>query len=99
MPSEVISDPAASDYLIQGAPEIAKFMYGNSDPTALRRVYHLTSEVPAEYRLPFFRIGPKAIAIRKSRLVAYMARLESQIPEAQKPQAPKARNAVLDLAL
>lgn len=89
MHSEVIDDLITSYYLIQGASEIAKVLYGNSGPLALRRVYHLTSEVPPEYRMPCFKMGPQSIAIRKSKLAAYIERLENQALPEPEPKAPK----------
>lgn len=64
----------ADDILIGGAP-IAKFLIGRSDQKAMRKLYHLTSEVPEADRLPIFRLGGQLCA-RKSTLLTWIAERE-----------------------
>jgi hypothetical protein len=61
MPLESLGDD-----LLQGADEIAHFLFG--DPGRRRRVYHLAETS----RLPVFRIGA-LLCGRKSSLVAWIA--------------------------
>jgi hypothetical protein len=66
--------------MLEGAEEIAEFLFGaDPDPTArrqrMRRVYHLTSQVPPAERLPVFKIAGLLFA-RKSRLIAWIAERE-----------------------
>ena len=64
----------ADDILIGGAP-IAEFLIGRSDQKAMRKLYHLTSEVPEADRLPIFRLGGQ-ICARKTTLLNWIAARE-----------------------
>jgi hypothetical protein len=73
-PSEVAGD------LLEGAEEIAEFLFGGeADPAArrarLRRTYRLTSEVKPADQLPVFRIGSLLFA-RRSTLLRWIAERE-----------------------
>jgi hypothetical protein len=57
------------DDLLQGADQIAHFLFG--DPARRRRVYHLAENS----RLPVFRIGA-LLCGRKSSLLAWIAEQE-----------------------
>jgi hypothetical protein len=55
-----------ADELLDGAQEIAEFMYGD-DPAAVRRVYHL------RHKLPIFNVdGSSILYALKSQLRAHM---------------------------
>jgi hypothetical protein len=64
----------STDLLLGGAP-IADFVFGRSDQKAMRKLYHLTSEVPEEHRLPIFRLGGQLCA-RKSTLLSWIEERE-----------------------
>ena len=70
----------AADLLLGGAP-IANFVFGRSDQKAMRKLYHLTSEVPEADRLPVFRLGGQ-ICARKTTLLNWIASRESGQPGA-----------------
>ena len=61
--------------LLQGTPAIADFLFGGSGKKQMRRLYHLTSEIAEEDRLPVFRLGGRIYA-RKTTLLAWIARRE-----------------------
>ena len=65
------STRAIGDDLLQGAEEIARYLYG--DPTERRKVYHLAEAS----RIPVFRLGATLCA-RKSTLLAWIERQESR---------------------
>jgi hypothetical protein len=58
-----------ADDLLEGAEEIARFMFGS--PNKRRRVYHLA----AHSGLPLFRLG-EVICGRRSTLLAWIAEQE-----------------------
>jgi hypothetical protein len=58
-----------ADDLLEGAEEIARFMFGSTDKR--RRVYHLA----ARSNLPLFRLG-EVICGRRSTLLAWIAEQE-----------------------
>jgi hypothetical protein len=58
-----------ADDLLEGAEEIARFMFGS--PEKRRRVYHLA----AHSDLPLFRLG-EVICGRRSTLLAWIAEQE-----------------------
>jgi hypothetical protein len=58
-----------ADDLLEGAEEIARFMFGSPDKR--RRVYHLA----ARSDLPLFRLG-EVICGRRSTLLAWIAKQE-----------------------
>lgn len=58
-----------ADDLLEGAEEIARFMFGS--PEKRRRVYHLAAHAD----LPLFRIG-EVICGRRSTLLAWIAEQE-----------------------
>ena len=62
--------------ILHGANAIANFLFGD-DPGGRRRVYHLTTEVPAAERLPVFRLGD-VICARPSTLLAWIAEREGR---------------------
>jgi len=64
----------ASD-LLEGADEIARFLYGDS-PTGKRQVYRLSTEVAPEYRLPTFKLGGNTLCARKSAILRWIERQE-----------------------
>jgi hypothetical protein len=64
----------AADLLLGGAP-IADFVFGRSDQKAMRKLYHLTSEVPEADRLPVFRLGGQ-ICARKTTLLNWISERE-----------------------
>ncbi|TYO68493.1 hypothetical protein FXV83_00380 [Bradyrhizobium hipponense] len=66
-----------ADDLLEGAEEIARFMFGSPDKR--RRVYHLA----ARSDLPLFRLG-EVICGRRSTLLAWIA-------EQEKTTRPKGR--------
>lgn len=91
-----------ADDLLYGAAAIAAFLFGD-DPQGIRRVYHLSSEVADEHKPPFFTMGPGAICCRKSTLLAYFAKRESEIYSNPKPRktepkvVTKSKKAALEL--
>lgn len=89
------SIPTLGDDLIYGAPGIATFMFGNCEPRNLRRIYHLSSEVAPEHRIPIFKIGKRGIAIRKSTLLKYIAKRDALVLASAEEANQK--NAVLDI--
>jgi hypothetical protein len=62
--------------VLHGATAIARFLYGD-DPGGRRRVYHLTTEVPATERLPVFRMGD-VICARRETLLTWIADREGR---------------------
>jgi hypothetical protein len=62
-------DDCIADDLLEGAEEIARFMFGSPDKR--RRVYHLA----ASSDLPLFRLG-EVICGRRSTLLAWIAEQE-----------------------
>jgi len=62
--------------ILQGADEIAVFMFGDN-PGGRRRVYRLTSEVPAPFRLPTFKLGNNTLCARKSSILRWIADQEA----------------------
>ncbi len=65
-----------ADDLLEGAEEIALFMFGSSDKR--RRVYHLA----ARSHLPLFRLG-EVICGRRSTLLAWIAEQEKTTGDAR----------------
>jgi hypothetical protein len=63
------ANESLGDDLLQGANQIAHFLFG--DPARRRRVYHLAENS----RLPVFRIGA-LLCGRKSSLLAWIAEQE-----------------------
>lgn len=66
--------PALGDDLLQGAEEIAEFLFG--DRAHARRVFYLSSETRAPDRPPFFKLGGRKICARRSTLLAWIAKRE-----------------------
>ena len=64
-----------ADDLLEGAAEIALFVFGNDSAKARRRVYHLAAMDRSD-RLPVFRIGSQIFA-RKSTLLRSIAEREA----------------------
>jgi hypothetical protein len=62
-------DDCIADDLLEGAEEIARFMFGSPDKR--RRIYHLA----ASSDLPLFRLG-EVICGRRSTLLAWIAEQE-----------------------
>ena len=60
--------------LLEGAAEIAKFVFGRDDAKSRRRVYHLSAADRSD-RLPVFRMGNQIFA-RKSTLLRSIAERE-----------------------
>jgi hypothetical protein len=63
-----------SDDLLEGAPAIARFIFGKDDQPACRKVYHLADGDRSG--LPFFRMGNKLFA-RKSAIMQKIAEKEA----------------------
>lgn len=66
------SDETLGDDLLQGADQIAQFLFG--DPKKRRRVYHLAERSG----LPVFRMGGATLFARKSTLRSFIAEQERQ---------------------
>ena len=64
-----------ADDLLEGAAEIALFVFGNDSAKSRRRVYHLAA-VDRSDRLPVFRMGNQIFA-RKSTLLRSIAEREA----------------------
>ena len=62
--------------ILHGADAIAKFLFGDV-PGGRRRVYHLTTEAPADERLPVFKLGD-VICARPSTLLSWIAEREGR---------------------
>jgi hypothetical protein len=62
--------PDLADDLLEGAEAIASFMFG--DPSLVRAVYRLSTEVSAEHRAPFFKLGSGSLCARKSTLLKWI---------------------------
>jgi hypothetical protein len=69
MKARVNEKNCIADDLLEGAEEIARFMFGSPDKR--RRVYHLA----AHSDLPLFRLG-EVICGRRSTLLAWIAEQE-----------------------
>jgi hypothetical protein len=67
-----------SDDLMIGGAVVCEFLFGGTGKTQMRRLYHLTSEVSQQDRLPVFRLGGRKgpICARRSTLTAFIAGLE-----------------------
>ncbi len=64
--------------LLYGAEAIAGWLFPDAPTeTAIRRVYHLTSEVPEAERLPVFRLAGTLCA-RPERLLAHIIEREGR---------------------
>jgi len=68
-----MADSLAED-LLEGAAEIARFVFGRDDCKSRRRVYHLAAAERSD-RLPVFRMGNQIFA-RKSTLLRSIAERE-----------------------
>jgi hypothetical protein len=68
--------PNLAEDLLEGAQAIAIFMYG--DPSAVRQVYRLSSEVSPQFRAPFFKLGGGSLCARRSRLIRWIEDQENQ---------------------
>jgi len=64
-----------ADDLLEGAAEIALFVFGSDSPKSRRRVYHLAA-IDRSDRLPVFRMGNQIFA-RKSTLLRSIAEREA----------------------
>jgi hypothetical protein len=64
-----------ADDIMFGGSVIAEFLTGRSDQKAMRKLYHLASEVPEADRLPVFRLGGQLCA-RKTTLLNWIAERE-----------------------
>jgi len=64
-----------ADDLLEGAAEIALFVFGNDSAKSRRRVYHLAAADRTD-RLPVFRMGNQIFA-RKSTLLRSIAEREA----------------------
>jgi hypothetical protein len=62
---------------LEGAGQVASFLYGRDDPTTRRRVYRLATELPPEQRPPFFKMGDNILRARRSRLLDWVAAKEA----------------------
>jgi hypothetical protein len=69
-----ICDTLADD-LLEGAGEIARFMFGDNNAKSRRRVYHLAA-ADRNDRLPVFRMGNQIFA-RKSTLLRSITEREA----------------------
>lgn len=74
---EPSADRSLADDILQGAIEIAGFLFGRTDKPALRKIYALTSEVRAALRLPVFRLGTNSLCARKSVLLRWIEAQEA----------------------
>ena len=70
------SDALATD-LLEGAEEIAEFMFGDRELASRRRIYYLGSECRGAERLPLFRLGT-VLCARKSTLLTWIADREAR---------------------
>lgn len=68
--------PALADDLLEGAGQIAEFIYGADTPITRRKVFYLASEAPPADRPPIFRLGRVKLALRKSRFLAWVEQRE-----------------------
>ncbi len=63
--------------LMEGAEEIAEFMFGDRSEKSVRKVFYLASEVKVENRPPIFKLGKAKLAARRSRLLAWVEACET----------------------
>ena len=63
--------PALAEDLLEGAEAISLFM-----GLPIRAIYRLSSEVSAEFRPPFFKLGNATLCARKSAILAWIAERE-----------------------
>lgn len=68
--------PALAGDLLEGAGQIAEFIFGEDSPITRRKVFYLASEAPVTDRPPFFRLGRQKIALRKSRFLSWVEQRE-----------------------
>jgi hypothetical protein len=64
--------PGLADDLLEGAEAISLFM-----GLPIRTVYRLSTEVAAEFRPPFFKMGNNTLCARKSSILAWVAEREA----------------------
>jgi hypothetical protein len=69
--------PTLHSDLLCGAGQLATWFYGADTRANRRKIYHLTSEVSPERRLPTFRLGDGLVCARISRLLEWIAEQES----------------------
>jgi len=68
--SESPAGVALADDLLEGADQIAEFLYG--DPKKRRKVYHIFSETKSNNKAPLFRMG-SIICGRRSTLMKWIS--------------------------
>jgi len=69
--------PTLAEDCLEGAGQLATFLYGRNDPTTRRRIYRLSSELLPGERPPIFRLGDNILRARRSRLLAWVAEKEA----------------------
>lgn len=81
-----------ADDLMEGAEEIAEFLFGDRSKKSVRKVLYLHSEVKVENRAPIFTLGNQKLAARRSRLMRWIIELEEAATGSQ-GQAYRGRKA------
>ena len=64
-----------ADDTLHGTEEISLFLYGT--PNKKCQVYRMATEVPPQFRPPFFKMGSNSLCARKSRLLRWIEDQES----------------------
>lgn len=60
--------PTVAADMLEGAGQLAHFLFGEDTRATRRRVYRLSSEVGPADRPPFFTLGDRILRGRRSRL-------------------------------
>jgi len=81
-----MSEISLADDLIEGADELAEFLFG--DRRERRKVYRWASEVDPEHRLPTFRRGA-ILCGRKSTILRHITERERRSGVAAEPSKPQ----------
>jgi hypothetical protein len=69
--------PVLADDLMEGAAEIAEFMFGDRSKKSVRKVFYLASEIDPAHRPPIFKLGKSKLAARRLRLLRWIAEREA----------------------
>lgn len=68
--------------LMEGAEEIAEFLFGDRSKTSVQKVFYLASEVGPANRPPIFKFGNQKLAARRTRLLRWFEEREQAVTQA-----------------